>query len=298
MSKGDAMMRKRGLLLRRLYERGAIDPNSGVAPDILQEDLKVSEQDFQSLHVHLLDSGLVNGVPLLWLTDRGLNEVLGAQDQFKRSKEMEIYEIQRGILETIARLQEHPNKFVEDTVIAEGLGLGLQEIQDHLVILEQKGYIVLSKTFGPKYSANLTAEGRLELRHPGYMQQQTPSPQVTYNILNLDRSTVGTINTGYIEQLDVAMAQMHEEGEPELANGLKELTEAIVKSQEIAGATKDELIEHLSFLVEQARTSKEERRLAVSKTTFDAITRLICAAPTLLTLWNRVEPIVRRFLGV
>ena len=44
MVKGDILMQKKSLLLQKLYERGAIEPYSGISPDVLREDIDVSEQ--------------------------------------------------------------------------------------------------------------------------------------------------------------------------------------------------------------------------------------------------------------
>lgn len=53
---------------------------------------------------------------------------------------------------------------VDDKQISQQLNFDIQEIQDHLEILEGFGYVELAKSMGPTYTAWLTASGRILLR--------------------------------------------------------------------------------------------------------------------------------------
>jgi hypothetical protein len=122
--------------------------------------------------------------------------------------------------------------------------------------------------------------------------------KLTLNNINVDRSTIGSINTGNIGRLDIAMTQIRNRGESGPVEALRELTEAVLKTQEIAEATKDELVEQISFLAQQIALPKEQRSLTIAKTVFKSLTTSISTAAGLMTLWPKVEPVLRSALGI
>lgn len=77
-------------------------------------------------------------------------------------------ETHRRILEAITRLQASPDRFVADHEIASALSLDLQEVQDHLTLMEKSGLVSVARTFGG-FSGIPTAQGRIALKDPGYM---------------------------------------------------------------------------------------------------------------------------------
>jgi len=104
---------------------------------------------------------------------------------------MDIQNMKRIILQTAYDIQQpKPNQYVADTIIAERLGFGIQEVQDCLDLLADQKLVTLSKTFGPEYSAILTPLGRTWLRDPNYPQQQTGSSSPVVNILNIIDSQI------------------------------------------------------------------------------------------------------------
>ncbi len=112
-----------------------------------------------------------------------------------------MHKVQMKILQVISDLTED-SKLVEDTQIADKLNLKIEEIQDHLDIMEKEDLILLSKCFGPCYSAFLKPKGRMELQEPGLTQQGT-KPQV-FNILHVIDSNIQNIaqtgNTNFVNQ--------------------------------------------------------------------------------------------------
>jgi len=83
-------------------------------------------------------------------------------------------EIQWDILHAIDDIQETSSRqIIGDAQIAERLDLGVQEVQDHLDLMAEAGYVKLSKTFGPSYSAWLTPRGRIALREDDHVERET-----------------------------------------------------------------------------------------------------------------------------
>jgi predicted transcriptional regulator len=214
------------------------------------------------------------------------------RERVEESETMSTIEIQRKILEVIIDIQQEPNKYVGDTQIAEKFELDMQEVRDHLDLMQDAGFIKLVRTKGG-YSAYPTPLGRTYLRDPAYVQQASLSQGTQ---ITIEGSTVGAINTGNIQKLESVINQVTNQEDARLADALKELTNAILESQEITEAVKDELIEQLTFLAEQITTPKESRKLTIAKTVFDAITGLIRTAPALLVLWDRYGPMIEQAL--
>ncbi len=76
---------------------------------------------------------------------------------------MTLDEMGRRILTVIHDNQPNPGISVQDSLIAEKIGLPLQEVKDRLELLEEDELVELAKTTGG-YGAWLTAQGRLSLQ--------------------------------------------------------------------------------------------------------------------------------------
>ncbi|MBW1717495.1 MAG: TIR domain-containing protein [Deltaproteobacteria bacterium] len=78
---------------------------------------------------------------------------------------MNLSEVQLSILKVVLDIQGPSGAYgVRDSRIAARLDIDPQEVQDHLDILEEDGYVQLARASGPTYSIWLTARGRMVLR--------------------------------------------------------------------------------------------------------------------------------------
>ncbi len=130
-----------------------------------------------------------------------------------------------------------------------------------------------------------------------------PSPlstrdNLTFKNINVDRSTIGAINTGVISSLDASITLMQSSGKNKLADAIKELTQAIYDSKEVDDELKNEIIEQLEFLVAQASAEPENRSTGLIKTVLSGLRASISVAAGLLTIWDKVEPLIKAALGV
>src|SRR6267142_2782280 len=74
----------------------------------------------------------------------------------------------------------------------------------------------------------------------------TVKRDITLNSINIDRSTIGVLNTGQmqgIEKIDVNISRLSQAKQPETAEAFRNLTEAIVSSGEISEQQRSELVE-------------------------------------------------------
>ena len=67
----------------------------------------------------------------------------------------------------------------------------------------------------------------------------------TFNNINVDRSTIGAINTGIVSNLDAGISLMQSQGQDDLAAAIKELAQTIVDTKEISDSLKNEINEQL-----------------------------------------------------
>jgi hypothetical protein len=117
-----------------------------------------------------------------------------------------------------------------------------------------------------------------------------PRQTVTLTNFNFDRTNIGSLNTGNIKNLDVALTIMQGADQSELANDIKGLTEAIVASATISEQEKNEVLEYLSFLAQQATVPDDQRSKGIGKGLLERIPTILSAGTALLTLWEKIAP--------
>jgi hypothetical protein len=113
---------------------------------------------------------------------------------------------------------------------------------------------------------------------------------ITLNNINVEKSVIGSINTGNIGQIEVALSNIRNGGDDELAKNIKEFTEAVLASTEITIEMKNEIIEQLSFLSGQATVPKESQKGSIIKPILSTIGKGIQHIPSLLTLFEKLGP--------
>ena len=130
-------------------------------------------------------------------------------------------------------------------------------------------------------------------------QYKIPQPTiltgpVTNHNIRVDNSVIGAINTGQINNLNVALDNIQNAGSPDLANALQKLTEAVLGSSELPSEQKAAAVEHLSYIANQAALPKDQRQAAISTTILEGFERIIRASSGLLAIWQTVKPLVER----
>ncbi len=121
---------------------------------------------------------------------------------------------------------------------------------------------------------------------------------VTFNNINVDRSTIGAINTGTLKHLEVGISVMQGRGDKELAAAIKELTQAIYDSKEVDDSSKNDILDQLQFIIAQATAEPENRSTGLVKGMLAGIRSSISVVASLLAIWDRVEPLIKMALGI
>lgn len=138
----------------------------------------------------------------------------------------------------------------------------------------------------------LTAEMESVAEFPGLLpRMEVPHPVIhaghTFHNIKVDRSVIGAINTGVIHSLDVAMTNIRAGGDEQVADSLRRMTEALIQSTDLATEQKNEALDHLAVIAEQASRPKQQRNVGALKVIIPAFERIIQNSAALVVLWQQ-----------
>jgi hypothetical protein len=138
------------------------------------------------------------------------------------------------------------------------------------------------------------------LPRTGARMQVPPIPQgpPILNNIKVDNSVVGSINTGNVRTIDVSLTYLHSAGNDRTKDALKALTEAILSDTSIGDTHKNELVEQVAFLSEQAIAGARDRKPGLIKATFGALTQAAGTVSAMAGAWQAAEPILRSVFGL
>ena len=115
---------------------------------------------------------------------------------------------------------------------------------------------------------------------------------VKLNNIHVSNSVVGTINTGSIGTVDQSITALTNVGEPELAEAVKTLSEAILQSSDLTPNQKNELIESLSVISKEAAAPKEAKRSTVALSLLEKAAKITLAANDITDLCQKWWPVL------
>lgn len=114
-----------------------------------------------------------------------------------------------------------------------------------------------------------------------------PVTNVTFNNLNIDRSSIGVVNTGNIGTVDTAIGSLREKGHDEVAEALTNLTEAVAQSAEMQVSDRDTVLGLLSVLASEATLPKEQRRKGAMSAIVEQVGKVLSIAGSVSQLWEK-----------
>jgi hypothetical protein len=133
-------------------------------------------------------------------------------------------------------------------------------------------------------------------------QMRIPPPPISTNYsfqeIKVSDSSVGVINTGRLINLDTSIQVFNNRGDKELAKSIKDLTQAVVDSNELNEQLKKEIVEQLDFIVTEAFANKESQRKGMVKKTLDNISQSLGTVASLMTIWNILSPLLVTYFGL
>lgn len=126
---------------------------------------------------------------------------------------------------------------------------------------------------------------------------KVPQPMVhqgplTFHNIQVDRSVVGSINTGEVQRIDIAMSHIKTSGNEKLVKALKEFTEAVIAETKLDAELKNQIIEQISFLASQAALPKEKQKSGIVKAVLLGIKHTVSTIVSLSSLWDKLQPLL------
>ena len=127
-----------------------------------------------------------------------------------------------------------------------------------------------------------------------------PIPPIHYNnqTVNVTGGTVGAINFGNVNEIQVSLQALTQNGETGVADAMASLTNAILQSDEIAEDQKNELLEKVAFLSSQATATPAERKPGMIKSMVSAVKEGAGAVASVAGAWAAVEPLLAGHFGI
>lgn len=113
----------------------------------------------------------------------------------------------------------------------------------------------------------------------------------TLNNIKINNSIVGSVNTGTIGSLDIAITSI-KKNDANFAEALTKLSEAVLKSALLSNENKEEILEIMSALASEKEAPKERQRKNLSKTLYSRLQELVGLASDLGSIWAQWGPII------
>ncbi len=109
---------------------------------------------------------------------------------------------------------------------------------------------------------------------------------LTLNNIKVSQSVIGAINTGNVQQIDVALTNIKNGGNDNAAQVIKQFTEAMLQEKAIDNNLKNQIIEQLLFLASQASIPADRQKKSIINVLLENIKKGIEHVPTLLSLFE------------
>lgn len=137
---------------------------------------------------------------------------------------------------------------------------------------------------------------------PSYARYKIPQPIIyrdnkMQNFINVDKSIIGSINTGVINSLNQSMNNINNNINTELAKLLSQFTKAIIESKEIEDQCKNEVLEKLSFITEQIVVPGPQQKKSLVKSIFRSLKESLNSSASLITIWQTIQPFINQIFG-
>ncbi len=140
----------------------------------------------------------------------------------------------------------------------------------------------------------LTSMAEAQVGLPGLLprfpeRRVVKTGDITLNNIKIDNSTIGVLNTGNIETVDVAITSLKQSGDQSVGTALLAVSEAILANAEINNELKNHLVEILSVLAAEATAPKERRRNTAMRPLLSELATLMSGIGSLSQLWDRYK---------
>jgi len=127
-------------------------------------------------------------------------------------------------------------------------------------------------------------------------------PKSAATSIHVQNSSIANLNLGtQLGTINAVVQAMQGEGDSQrqVARALEELTQAVLSSQtSLPESEKLEVLDSLKTVAEQAAKKPDERSKGTLKAVFGYLPTAISAASNLVSLWEKVGPTIKGYLGL
>ena len=127
-----------------------------------------------------------------------------------------------------------------------------------------------------------------------------PKPKTQYNMqhINLEGANVGIVNTGNIKELNGSVSVMAQSGESDLSKAFAEFIQSVLDTKSLEQAQREEILERLNFIAQQATKPKTERSKILLPTMLLELSGLVSGVEALSALYARhLKPLLDSLVG-
>jgi hypothetical protein len=118
------------------------------------------------------------------------------------------------------------------------------------------------------------------------------------NNIHVSNSEIGVLNTGTIENVDNTVTVLKVEDNNEFANSITMLSEAIIKAGELSNNQKNQVLELVESLSQEAVVPKDKRKLAVVRALLAELSGILGNVTTLAQIWEKTYTIILQVFGI
>lgn len=106
--------------------------------------------------------------------------------------------------------------------------------------------------------------------------------------ITVDRSVVGAINTGTIRDLTVSLDKISQTAGEDVAAQVRELVTAVTAAMEFSATDRQQILEHLTAISEQAARPPESRQTSVLGSLKTNLDRWLTPSAKCASLWSAI----------
>lgn len=118
---------------------------------------------------------------------------------------------------------------------------------------------------------------------------------VNQNHVAINNSQIGILNTGNIQNLNQTIDSLYSVSQKELADKVKEFSEAVLNEEGLSKEQKQEILESLDLVTKELFQEPENRKKAIVKTLMNGISSIMQFAANAVTIWPTLQTMLQKF---
>lgn len=136
---------------------------------------------------------------------------------------------------------------------------------------------------------------RTGARYPTKRPVLVSGGTVNNNHIAINNSQIGILNSGNIQNLNQTIDSLYSASQSELANAIKNFSEAVLKEARLSKDQQTEILESLDVITKELFQKPENRKKSLVNNLMSIIAGLVEISANSLTVWQILYPLLRKF---